>query len=138
MKRLPTLAISQAELRRLVALCERAAPEEACGLLGGVERAGRTALTVYPVENLLHSRTGFRISRRQVETTERAMRARGERLCGCYHSHPTAGPRPSARDKRHATRPDFWWLIYSPRARSLRAFFWDGRSFHQAPLRLTR
>lgn len=138
MERTPTLAISRAGLRGLVSHCERAAPEEACGLLGGTDRGGLTVVTVYPAENLLHSRTGFRLSRAQVAAAEDAMRARGERLCGCFHSHPTAAARPSAHDRRHASRAGFWWVIYSLRSRSARAFLWDGRRFRASRLRLTR
>jgi proteasome lid subunit RPN8/RPN11 len=136
--RTPTLAISRAALRELVSHCERAAPEEACGLLGGTERGGLNVVTVYPAENLLHSRTGFRIARAAVGAAEDAMRARGERLCGCFHSHPTAAARPSAYDKRHASRAGFWWVIYSLRTKTARAFLWDGRRFQAARLSLTR
>lgn len=119
-------------------MCEQAVPEEACGLLGGVARAGRMAVTAYQTENLLHSPYGFRISRRQIERVEETMRARGQHLVGCFHSHPTASAFPSSYDKRHSSRPGFWWVIYSPLHKSVRAFRWDGRRFNSASLSITR
>lgn len=124
------------EHRRLVALCQAAAPREACGLLGGVPRDGVWYLRIFPAVNVLHSRTAFRIPPAEVARTRVLLARRGMRLCGCFHSHPCGPARPSPADCRLATQVGWVWLIFSPRWNTLGAFLWRGSRFAPLDLRL--
>lgn len=50
----------------------------------------------------------------------RRLRARNLLLYGCFHTHPTLGPKPSSLDRHSMSRFPLWWLIYSPAGPSLR------------------
>jgi proteasome lid subunit RPN8/RPN11 len=132
-----TLSISRAEFMNLVSACKRELPNEACGLLGGITYGRLVSVTVYPTENLMRSPVGFRISAKQIKKVKQLIQARGEQLCGCYHSHPTAPAIPSSTDSNYAFIVGFWWVIYSPLYNSVRAYYWDGRRFHTSPLRIS-
>jgi proteasome lid subunit RPN8/RPN11 len=87
-----------------------AAPEECCGLLGGVEgRAG----SVYPLRNVAaRPEVAYEAAPEELFDAQRRMRERGESLVAVYHSHPrSAEPEPSATDVRLAFYPSAIYLI---------------------------
>ena len=97
-------------------------PEEACGLVGGLD--GRAA-RLYPVENTRHSPVAFEMEPLQQIKAMLAMEAEGLELIAIYHSHPDGPARPSATDVANAYYPNAVQLIISlaDRARpSVRAF----------------
>jgi proteasome lid subunit RPN8/RPN11 len=132
------LLISRAEVGRLVRHCRRAAPHEACGLLGGTRDGDEIRLRAFPAANARRSRVRFRLSRSEIARVRGDIADADLRYCGAFHSHPTAGPVPSALDARGAGRPGFIWLIYGVRQRRLRAYVWTGRRFRRLPLARTR
>lgn len=86
------------------------APEECCGLLGGVERE---AASVYPLTNVARepSKT-YEAAPRELFDAQRLMRERGETLLAIYHSHPRSrDPEPSAADVRLAFYPAAVYFI---------------------------
>lgn len=86
------------------------APEECCGLLGGVEGE---AASVYPLRNVARapSKT-YEAAPAELFDAQRLMRGRGETLLAIYHSHPRSqDPAPSATDVRLAFYPAAVYFI---------------------------
>ncbi len=86
------------------------APEEACGLVAGYN--GRS-LAVYPVENILHSKTRFRMHPEQQVQVYFEILRKGWDLAAIYHSHPAGPPGPSPTDIAEAAYPEAVTLIWS-------------------------
>jgi proteasome lid subunit RPN8/RPN11 len=128
--------ISRSELARLARAARAAAPAEACGVLGASRAGAALRLHVVPLTAARTSANGFRISRSQLVQARRVLRRRGLVLCGCFHSHPTRAPDPSPLDRLAMRRAPFWWLIYSPRARSVRLVRARGEQLEPARLRV--
>jgi proteasome lid subunit RPN8/RPN11 len=106
----PDLKIPQPLVEEMFAHARAAAPEECCGLVGGVERA---ATTVYPLRNVSpRPEVAYEAAPSELFEAQRSMRARGESLLAVYHSHPrSAEPRPSATDVRLAFYPSAIYFI---------------------------
>ena len=116
------LILPRALLDEMLAHVSGLWPEEACGLVGGVD--GHAA-RLYPVENVRHSPVAFEMEPLQQIKAMLAMEAEGLELIAIYHSHPDGPARPSATDVANAYYPDAVQLIISlaDRARpSVRAF----------------
>jgi proteasome lid subunit RPN8/RPN11 len=86
------------------------APEECCGLLGGV---GLEAASVYALANVAREPSkSYEAAPTELFRAQRRMRERGESLLAIYHSHPRAGdPAPSATDVRLAFYPSAVYFI---------------------------
>lgn len=113
-----SLIMPREEYERLLACARECLPEEACGLLGGVEEpAGGQAVgrieRVYPLENVDHSNEHFTMEPRDQLGAVKDIRARGWQLLGNWHSHPETPSRPSEEDKRLAHDPSACYLILS-------------------------
>lgn len=82
---------------------------EICGLLLG--RDGRVE-EARPCRNVaVDPARRFEIDPAALLAAHRAARAGGPTILGCYHSHPSGRPEPSARDAA-AAEPNGWlWLI---------------------------
>ena len=74
-------------------------PEEVCGFFAGkTETNSQFVQAVIPVENILHSKTNFRMSpEKQIEAIQRIEENQME-LLGYYHSHPTGNAQLSETD----------------------------------------
>ena len=117
-----TLTLSHALLDEMLAHVNRLFPEEACGLVSGID--GRAA-RLYPVENVRHSPVAFEMEPVQQIKALLAMEAEGLELIAIYHSHPHGPARPSTTDVANAYYPDAVQLIISLANRqqpSIRAF----------------
>jgi proteasome lid subunit RPN8/RPN11 len=89
---------------------EQHAPEEACGLLAGLENRVKMVL---PITNELHSPVRYRMAaREQLDGFEKIDGASLE-LIGIYHSHPNGPNGPSATDIAEAFYPEALYLIWS-------------------------
>jgi proteasome lid subunit RPN8/RPN11 len=131
----------------VVAHAREGAPEEICGVLGGVHRPGGDAPTDDGRPS--HARTARRVpnvasvprTRYELDPAEqfRAMESvedAGEVVVGFYHSHPRGPPRPSATDEALATWPGYSYVIVSlggsdPEIGSWR---WTGEGFERERL----
>jgi proteasome lid subunit RPN8/RPN11 len=87
----------------------RRAPEEACGLVSG--KNGRS-LSVYPIENILHSQSRFRMHPEQQVKAYFELLEKGLDLLAIYHSHPKGPPDPSPTDIAEAAYPEAVNLIW--------------------------
>lgn len=85
-------------------------PKEACGLLVG--KADRIFEAVQ-TRNLAKGSDTFLIDPELHLKVQRAARARGLEIIGCYHSHPKGDSNPSIRDWRDKNGAGFLWMITS-------------------------
>ena len=89
-------------------------PEEACGLLAGVEtEEGRVIQKVYFLENKDHAEDHFMLDPRDQMNAIKDMRANGLKPLGNWHSHPSSPSRPSVEDIRLAFDSKASYLILS-------------------------
>lgn len=94
---------------------------EVCGLLFG--GAGRIEAALATANVAADPATTFEIDPAALFAAHRAARAGGPAVIGCYHSHPSGRPVPSARDVAGA-EPGQYWLIVAGR---------DARLYHAGP-----
>lgn len=91
------------------------APDEACGLIAGVDREDgvREIKKVYILENIDHTNEHFSIDPREQLKAVKEMRSEGLVPLGNWHSHPESPSRPSEEDKRLANDSSASYLILS-------------------------
>jgi proteasome lid subunit RPN8/RPN11 len=106
-----------------------ASPRECCGLLEGVRGDGGFRVTaLHPVHNLSREPAHFEMDPQDQFAAQRAARANGRSIIGCYHSHPGGPAQPSAADQAGAGEKNFLWLIAGDE--DLRVFIYlDGEFF---------
>ena len=91
---------------------EAALPRECCGLLEGRREDKRFhILALHAVKNLAARPDRFEMDPHGQIVVQKAARAAGNRIIGCYHSHPNGQAEPSARDLQGAGEEDFLWLV---------------------------
>lgn len=89
-------------------------PEEACGLLGGIEdENGREIKKVYFLENIDHAEDHFTLDPKDQIIAIKDMRANGLKPLGNWHSHPSSPSRPSEEDIRLAFDSKASYMILS-------------------------
>jgi proteasome lid subunit RPN8/RPN11 len=98
------------------------APEEACGLLAGINE--RVTVTI-PVTNELHSPIRYRMDPVEQLNAFQMFENQGWEMLGIYHSHPNGPATPSQTDIDEAYYPDVVHLIWSPSSDN-----WTCRAFH--------
>jgi [CysO sulfur-carrier protein]-S-L-cysteine hydrolase len=86
-------------------------PEEACGLLAGLEGQVQQ---VYLIENIRHSRSDYYMDPNQQVSAMLEIESAGWEICSIFHSHPAGQPQPSATDIDRAYYPDAVYLILAP------------------------
>lgn len=92
----------------------KAAPNEACGLLGGtIDGELKHVEKVYLLTNIDNSPEHFSMDPREQFGAVKDMRSNGWTLLGNFHSHPASPSRPSEEDKRLAFDPEASYLILS-------------------------
>jgi proteasome lid subunit RPN8/RPN11 len=79
----------------MVEHCEREAPLECCGILGG--RAPRVT-SIHPLRNDLKSETRYNADPRDLIAAHITLRQRGADILAIYHSHPRWQAVPSQTD----------------------------------------
>ena len=99
-------------------ICEHALrerPDEACGLIAGVDRENgvREIRKVYLLTNTDHTNEHFSIDPKEQLQAIKDMRANGLKPLGNWHSHPETLSRPSEEDKRLANDSRASYLILS-------------------------
>lgn len=87
-------------------------PRECCGLLEG-RRDGLVwqIVALHPARNLATAQDRFQIDPADHMAAQKAARARGQGIVGCYHSHPNGQAVPSVHDLAGAGEEEFLWLI---------------------------
>jgi proteasome lid subunit RPN8/RPN11 len=110
-------------------------PQEACGLVGGLQRR---ALQVYPVANALHSPVRYRMKPEDQIRIFLDLEKLGWDLLAIYHSHPAGPGQPSPTDLAEAAYPESVHLIWFPQAGewTCRGFLIQDGQFTEIPIRL--
>jgi proteasome lid subunit RPN8/RPN11 len=94
----------------IIEQARRELPDEACGLLVGIEGE---ALKQYPLTNVDHSPEHFSFDPREQFQVLQDARKEGWQIIANYHSHPESPARPSKEDIRLAYDPDIIYIILS-------------------------
>jgi proteasome lid subunit RPN8/RPN11 len=109
------LVLPEALRARILAEARAASLRECCGLVLGQRRdAAAVATALHPARNLADAADRFAIDPVDQFAAQRAARAAGARVIGCYHSHPNGIAEPSAIDIAGAAEEGFLWLIATP------------------------
>jgi len=108
---MPLLQLRREHVDAMIAHARETAPEECCGLIGGVSET--RAVTLYRLRNITPNReSAYEAAPEDLFAAQRKMRERGEDLVAIYHSHPRASdPSPSETDVRLAYYPTAKYLI---------------------------
>jgi proteasome lid subunit RPN8/RPN11 len=118
------IEIATGLIDELIALAAAQPTREVCGLLfGGPGRIDGWRATANVADA---PETTFEIDPAALFAAHRAARSGGPAIVGCYHSHPSGQPIPSARDMAGAT-PGQYWLIVAGRAAIIYHIRPDGR-----------
>lgn len=87
-------------------------PEEACGLLiAATDTPNRIDRVIFARNVAENPQTMFEIDPQTLIDTHRTARQKGERVVGCFHSHPNGKALPSPADRARADEHGFLWLI---------------------------
>jgi proteasome lid subunit RPN8/RPN11 len=105
----------------IIACVEKTLPEEACGLLAGMDD---TIQAAFPVTNLLHRPDRFQMDPVEQYEVFRWIDERGLELLGIFHSHPSGPEAPSKTDLAEFAYPGVAYLIVF-----LREQAWQSRIF---------
>lgn len=96
----------------LRAAAKSAYPNECCGLLEGMREGDIFHVYVlHPVRNRAPRSDRFEIDAADHIAAQKAARANGRSIIGCYHSHPDGVAQPSQTDTTGAAQEDFLWAI---------------------------
>jgi proteasome lid subunit RPN8/RPN11 len=110
------LEMRRSHRHQIVALAEREAPLECCGLLVGVPGSNRVE-QVIPVRNEAQSPTSYRLDGADYARAALAADGAGFDILGVVHSHPTTAAYPSPTDVAGAAQPlvppSWFWVIVS-------------------------
>ncbi|QGQ44704.1 Mov34/MPN/PAD-1 family protein [Metabacillus sediminilitoris] len=94
----------------MISYCQKALPNEACGLLSGVKATGST---VWKLLNESLNPNRFYLSAETVKTAVEKMEENGEKLSGIFHSHPSTPAFPSSHDIKNNPYPHLAYIIVS-------------------------
>ena len=98
-------------LDQITAHIETCLPEEACGLIGGIDGSSRLVIAV---ENILHSAVRFQMAPLEQLKAMDEIELRGWELLAIFHSHPKGPAVPSATDIAEFYYPGTRVIIASP------------------------
>lgn len=104
------LRIKQAVISAMLAHVTAVYPHEACGFLAG---SGGLIDRIYPIPNVLHSRTAYRMEPKAQVAALLEIDAAGCTHLVIFHSHPDGTERPSPTDIAQAAYPTAVYLIIS-------------------------
>lgn len=109
------ITINKADYERILAHAKENLPEEACGLIAGIDNEDgvREIKKVYLLTNIDHTNEHFSIDPKDQLASIKDMRAEGLKPLGNWHSHPESPSRPSEEDKRLANDSNASYLILS-------------------------
>ena len=109
------ITIRQSDLDRITEHAMAQRPDEACGLIAGIEAedGSREIKKIYLLTNTDHTNEHFSIDPREQLAAVKDMRAQGLKPLGNWHSHPETPSRPSEEDKRLANDSKASYLILS-------------------------
>ena len=104
------LYITNSQLQQMITHVVTVLPNEGCGFLAG--SSGRV-LQVYPVTNMEHSPSRYRMDPEEQIHYMTAIDQVGWQMLGIFHSHPSGPPSPSEIDREQAYYPQAVYVILS-------------------------
>ncbi len=104
------MKLPQNIFEKLIAVAQKTAPEEGCGILAGRDDE---VTEFYEMENVAHSSDWFELKPEDQFKVIKDIRAKELKMLGIFHSHPASPARPSEEDIRHAFYPDSLYFILS-------------------------
>ncbi|WP_152042017.1 desampylase [Salinigranum salinum] len=129
----PDLLVAPAVHDRLLDRAREGAPNEVCGVLGGVDPVdGPTRVTTAPAVPNVAATPETRYELAPAEMIEAIERVEASTThLGFYHSHPRGPPGPSATDEAQATWSGSVYAIVSLPDAGVRAWRWTGETFER-------
>jgi len=108
---MPRFQLRREHVDAMIAHARETAPEECCGLIGGISET--RAASLYRLRNVTpNPESAYEAAPEDLFAAQRTMRKRGEALLAIYHSHPRSSePSPSETDVRLAYYPSARYLI---------------------------
>lgn len=109
------ITIKQSDVDRMIEHARVNLPEEACGLIAGIdtEDGVRRVEKVYLLTNIDHTNEHFTTDPREQLRATKDMRANGLKPLGNWHSHPESPARSSQEDIRLAYDSKATYMILS-------------------------
>ena len=109
------ITIKIEDFEKIVSHARKELPDEACGLIGGIDREDgvREVQEVYLLTNIDHTNEHFSMDPKEQLSAVKDMREKGLKPLGNWHSHPETPSRPSEEDKRLAFDKRASYLILS-------------------------
>ncbi|NOZ26287.1 MAG: M67 family metallopeptidase, partial [Nitrospirae bacterium] len=105
-----SIRIPTRHMERLIRHARAGAPEEVCGILAGTDDE---VVEVFEMVNTEHSPVSYFMDPKEQFLVMKAIREKGLRMTGIYHSHPASEAYPSAKDVRLAFYDDVAYVIIS-------------------------
>ncbi len=108
------ITIEKGIIERMIYQARQELPNECCGILAGQKNGNNIEVKeIYPVKNIDESPEHFSMDPKEQFQVYYAIRDRGLKLLGNYHSHPATPSRPSREDIRLAYDPEAVYAILS-------------------------
>lgn len=108
------IKISRGHVECIIQQAREHLPVECCGILAGrVEGESIEVVDVYSMTNVDQSPEHFSLDPEEQFKVYYAIREKGLKLLGNYHSHPASPARPSQEDIRLAYDPEAVYMILS-------------------------
>lgn len=108
------IKISLVHVNRMIQQAKEHLPVECCGILAGHNDAELTEVVeIFPMSNVDQSPEHFSLDPAEQFKVYYAIRDKGLKLLGNYHSHPASPARPSEEDIRLAYDPQAVYMILS-------------------------
>lgn len=109
------ITIKKKDYEKILDHARKERPDEACGLIGGVDREDgvREIRKVYLLTNVDHTSEHFSLDPKEQLAAVKDMRSNGLRPLGNWHSHPSSPSRSSQEDIRLAFDKNASYLILS-------------------------
>jgi proteasome lid subunit RPN8/RPN11 len=96
--------------KNMISYCQKAIPNEACGLLSGVQATGST---LWKIKNEALNPNRFFMSEESIKMAVKKMDEYGEKLSGIFHSHPSSRAFPSSLDIKNNSYTQLAYIIVS-------------------------
>ncbi|MEK3886289.1 M67 family metallopeptidase [Bacillus sp. FSL K6-3431] len=94
----------------MISYCKKALPNEACGLLSGIQPTGST---LWKVKNESLNPNRFYMSVDSIKQAVMKIEENGEKLSGIFHSHPSSHAFPSSHDIQNNPYTHLAYIIVS-------------------------
>lgn len=109
------ITLKKEDYEKILAHARKEKPDEACGLIAGVDRDDgvREVQKVYLLTNIDHTSEHFSIDPQEQLAAVKDMRSNGLKPLGNWHSHPSSPSRSSQEDIRLAFDKKASYMILS-------------------------